>query len=231
MFDFVPQFLRDLNALSMTLRILLAVLVGGLIGIGRGRHGRAAGLRTHILVCLGSTMTIMVGVWGVHEMGYSSDPLRIGAQVISGIGFLGAGTIILKGKYQILGLTTAAGLWATAAIGLSIGIGFYEGAVLCTAAVIITVGVMSKLETRINKKYRKLLIYAEIEKGSDIRKIIDIFKNDYNALNIQITSPRSALEGHAGIEATLSVMHNENTDEIIRQISDVENISFVIETI
>ncbi len=231
MIDFIPEILRELNIISMTIRIVLAVLVGGLIGIGRGRQGRAAGLRTHILVCLGSAMTIMVGVWGVHEMGYSSDPLRIGAQVVSGIGFLGAGTIILKGKYQILGLTTAAGLWATAAIGLSIGIGFYEGAVLCTVAVIITVGVMSKLETRINKKYKKLMIYAEIEKGSDIKKIIQIFKNNYHALNVQITSPRSALEGHVGIEATLSVKHNENTDDIINNISDIDNISFAIESI
>ena len=111
----------------------------------RGRQGRAAGMRTHILVSLGAALTVMIGLFAI-KAGYDSDPLRIGAQVVSGIGFLGVGTILLKGRFQITGLTTAAGLWCAATIGLALGIGFYEGAFIVFAIAMFTVTVMHKLE-------------------------------------------------------------------------------------
>ena len=114
--------LEELNTVSVAVRVLLAVIVGGCIGSERGRHGRAAGLRTHILVCLGAAMTTMIGVYAMEHIKSTGDPLRVGAQVISGIGFLGVGTIMIRNRSHVTGLTTAAGLWATACIGLGIGI-------------------------------------------------------------------------------------------------------------
>ena len=90
----------------------------------RERKGRPAGMRTHILVCLGASMTTMSGFFVVHTLGIESDPLRISAQVISGIGFLGVGTILITGRMHVKGLTTAAGLWTTASIGIALGAGF-----------------------------------------------------------------------------------------------------------
>ena len=122
-------YLRELNIITIVLRLLLASLLGGLIGLERERRDRPAGLRTYIIVCLGACMSSLVGQFAVNTLGFDSDPLRLGAQVISGIGFLGAGTILVRERFMVTGLTTAAGLWTTAVIGLALGIGFYEGAV------------------------------------------------------------------------------------------------------
>ena len=96
--DIIGNTLAELNVWSTAFRVFLAVLLGGLIGLERGHHGRAAGLRTHILVCLGAAMAALVGLYTVSVLGFSSDPMRVGAQVISGIGFLGVGTIIIRNR-------------------------------------------------------------------------------------------------------------------------------------
>ena len=127
----VLAYLREFNIVTILIRLVLAVVCGGIIGLERGRQRRAAGLRTHILVCLGAALTATVGFFAREVLEISSsDPLRISAQVISGIGFLGVGTILIKGRFQITGLTTAAGLWVTAAIGIALGAGFIEGALI-----------------------------------------------------------------------------------------------------
>ena len=125
-------WLLELNLLTMILRTLLALLCAGVIGYERDAHGSAAGLRTHILVCIGAMIAMSTGVFAATH--FSGDASRIGAQVVSGIGFLGAGTIMVN-RGHIKGLTTAAGLWASACIGLAIGTGFYEAAIVGTVSV------------------------------------------------------------------------------------------------
>ena len=117
----VIQTLQETNFLSAMVRLLLAAVLGGLIGTERAVKGRAAGMRTHILVCIGSALTALVGLYVTENLGLDSDPMRLSAQVISGIGFLGGGMILVRGRAHITGLTTAAGLWTTAAIGLAMG--------------------------------------------------------------------------------------------------------------
>ena len=133
------------------LRLLLAVVFGGIIGTERGKHGRAAGMRTHILVCIGATMTTLIGEYVTFVLGMSSDPVRIGAQVISGIGFLGAGMIMTRGGLRVKGLTTAAGLWATATIGLALGIGLYSAAIIAVFLVYTTNKVLPIFEKNTRK--------------------------------------------------------------------------------
>ena len=118
----VIAYLSEFNAVTVMLRVLLAGLAGALVGLEREFHGRAAGMRTHMMVALGAALTAMIGLYTVSVLGIDSDPLRVGAQVISGVGFLGAGTILLRGGgSRITGLTTAAGLWTAASIGLAVG--------------------------------------------------------------------------------------------------------------
>src|SRR5699024_9681446 len=155
------------NAWSVFFRLLLATLVGGAVGSQRGRQGRAAGLRTHILVCLGATMTAMVGLYTGYILGFSNDPLRVSAQVISGIGFLGAGTILTRNHSQVTGLPTAAGLWTTASIGLVIGIGFYWAVVVSFIIVMITISILTRLE-RSTKERDIEACYLEL---SDVRRV------------------------------------------------------------
>ena len=127
----VFDYLRELNMASILVRLLMAMLVGGLIGMERGRKRRAAGFRTYMLVCVGAALTMLLGQYQSVILELSgtvarADVSRYGAQVINGIGFLGAGTIMLTGRKEVKGLTTAAGLWACACMGLAIGSGFYE---------------------------------------------------------------------------------------------------------
>ena len=132
----------------------------------RGRKHRPAGLRTYILVCLGAALVMMTNQFVYVEFN-ASDPVRLGAQVISGIGFLGAGTIVLTGKSQIKGLTTAASLWAAACIGLGIGIGFYEGAILGGLGIVFTVSGLQKFDNWMHKNSRYLELYIEYDEGKN----------------------------------------------------------------
>ena len=156
-----PDYLRDINIVSMLLRFLLAALGGGIIGLSRGRRQHAAGLRTHLLVCIGSASVMITSQYFVAKMGMPGDIVRMPAQVISGIGVLGAGSIIVTGKKHVSGLTTAAGLWASACMGLAAGAGYYECAVvLCLLIYIVLVSLNRWDETRI-KASRVLTVYIE----------------------------------------------------------------------
>ena len=149
--DIFP-FLLHPNIITMLVRVLLVTVCAGIIGWDRNAHGAPAGLRTHILVCLGAMLAMSTGQYAA--LYYSNDVTRIGAQVVSGIGFLGAGSIIVN-KRGVTGLTTAAGLWASAAIGLAIGIGFYEGAVIGTIAVWFTERALRGVSKNLRDRYAK----------------------------------------------------------------------------
>jgi putative Mg2+ transporter-C (MgtC) family protein len=142
---------RELTVTEIILRVLISVVIGGLIGLERGMKNRPAGLRTYMLVCVGACVVMLTNqyTYQVYQVG---DPVRMGAQVISGIGFLGAGTIIVTSRNQIKGLTTAAGLWTAGGIGLAIGIGLYEVAIAASAAVFIILTVLHQLDFRVRKK-------------------------------------------------------------------------------
>ena len=228
------QWLREFNIWTIIIRLFLAAVLGGLIGLERGRQRRAAGLRTHILVCVGSALTVMVGFFAKYNLGIdTTDPLRVSAQVISGIGFLGAGTIMLKGRFQIVGLTTAAGLWVTAAIGLSLGAGFYEGALAAFIISVFTVIILSKVERHINDHRSNYGVYVEINEDGVIRQFIDELKERYGAHDIQVTVPRSGISGNVGIEVILVIPRKEKTTlaDVIGKINESPSVVFAIESI
>lgn len=135
---------RELTMLSVVLRPLVAILLGGVIGLERGLKNRAAGFRTYMLVCLGACIVMLTNQY-IYQLLGTGDPVRMGAQVISGIGFLGAGTIIVTSRSQIKGLTTAAGLWCSACVGLAVGIGFYELTSICGIFIFFSVDVIPQM--------------------------------------------------------------------------------------
>ena len=163
--------LRDLNVLSVSLRLFLALIFGGTIGLERGFRQRAAGLRTHMMLCLGSASTMLVSEYIYAQYGVG-DPARLSAQVISGIGFLGAGTIIITRRNEVKGLTTAATLWATACMGLAIGVGFYECAIAMYIAVIIVLLLVSVLDNKYLKITTNTAFYIEVKREAGLGDVI-----------------------------------------------------------
>lgn len=153
--------LREVTCLSILVRIITAFLLGGLLGMERGLKQRPAGLRTYMLVCMGACIIMMTNQYMVQVFG-TGDMARMGAQVVSGIGFLGAGTIMVTRNNQVRGLTTAAGLWAAAGVGLATGIGFYEAAVTGAAAIFITLSLLSSLDDRMRRRTDHFDMYAEL---------------------------------------------------------------------
>lgn len=169
--DLFPA-LAQLSIGTVLLRIALAALCGGLVGLERGRKGRPAGFRTHILVCLGAALAMMTNQYIYESFGASGDPARLGAQVISGIGFLGAGTIIVTGQHQVKGLTTAAGLWASACVGLAVGIGFYEAAVIACVVIALAERVLRDFGSQSSPKERTIVLFLAFRDGAALGETI-----------------------------------------------------------
>ena len=224
---FITNLFSEFNIYTVFLRILLSVLLGGLIGSERGRHGRAAGLRTHILVCVGAAITSLTSVYLSDVLGYKSDIARLSAQVISGIGFLCAGTILIRNSSVITGLTTAAGMWATASIGVAIGYGFYSGAILATLACIFSIMFLSRFET-IHKKTVNL--YIEISNIDNINDIIKTIKeNERGYISFDIISAKSGIANNVGIICNL--INDEYCKILTEKIKKYNGVSIVVSDI
>jgi putative Mg2+ transporter-C (MgtC) family protein len=164
-----------ISDLEIILRIFISLILSSIIGIERERHSKPAGLRTHILVCVGANLIMLVSLLMAQKYGEIS-PSRIAAQVVSGIGFLGAGTIIVS-RGLVKGLTTAASLWAVAAIGLAVGAGFYKGAIITTLLIIFILYVFEFFEKKILKgrEYKQIILKVDsleekIEKARNLLK-------------------------------------------------------------
>lgn len=216
------ESLREFNYITICLRLILAIIAGGIIGYERGKHGSAAGLRTHILVCIGSAMTALTGYYIYDILNISSDVMRLSAQVVSGIGFLGAGMIIVKNGNVVTGLTTAAGMWATAAIGIALGFGFYSGAIIAAVACVFTAAFLSRLE---RKRKKTAHIYLEVDLSKDINNIMGIIYNeiDSEAL-IESVSPKSNVPNSIGLYVTVS--NPKTVQSVKEQIDKIDGVRF-----
>ena len=219
----VIEVLRGFNCWSIAFRILLAALVGGLIGSERGSHGRAAGLRTHILVCVGAAMTTLTGIYAMNELNSIGDPMRLGAQVISGIGFLGAGTIMVRNQSHVTGLTTAAGLWATACLGLAIGAGFYVAILPAFAIVMITMTLLIRLE-RATKPRIRGSYYVELSSLEKARKLYESLAE--SVADVDIVPAKSGRPEHAGLELVIS--STEANRRVLKKLESCEDVDIFI---
>ncbi len=229
-----------LSIWDMLARVGVAILCGGVIGIERGRKRRPAGFRTYMLVCVGSAMTMilstylavmMSGIWA-KEAGItaSTDLSRFGAQVINGIGFLGAGTIIVTGRQQVKGMTTAAGLWASACMGLCIGAGFYLPALICCIFIIITVVILSKLERFILSRSRNINLYVEFEDINDLSDVIEKIKlYDTRIFDVEVTKAKYSETKYPNAIFTLRLSKKVTHTVIMAAISEIDAVRSIEE--
>lgn len=177
---------RDINMASIILRFVIAIIFGGAIGVERGKKSHAAGMRTHIVVCMGAASVMMVSQYISSYLHITTDPARLGAQVISGIGFLGVGTIVVTGHKQVKGLTTAAGLWASACMGLAIGVGFYEGATVMCLLLYVVLEVLNLWDERYLKNGNNLQLYVEYISGMRFSLVLkELRKRGWHAVSVE----------------------------------------------
>lgn len=228
--DIIPEFLRDLNLVSIIFRLVLAVIFGGIIGIGREFERRPAGLRTHILVCIGAALAMITNIYISNMYSMTLDPTRIGAQVISGIGFLGAGTILVTGNKEVKGLTTAAGLWASACMGLAIGTGFYEGAIVGCIFIVLSTVILAKLENYIDKKSRVIDLYIEVDTPSDFSNLIKKLKiMKVKICEVEMNNSYIINKGSLAILLTLKIPKEGMKSEIYNFIDEQIGVLFIDE--
>lgn len=210
-------------------KIALALFCAGVIGLERGRKKRPAGFRTYMVVCVGATLVMMTNEYLCEVYG-TGDVARLGAQVINGIGFLGAGTIITTGHNRVKGLTTAAGLWTSACIGLAIGSGYYEGAILGTFAIVIIMVVLHSFDRRLTNNTKAIILYVEFTKMSVMRKLVDFAReNDIKVEDVEIEQPNNMMEVKMVAVVTLRLPNKENHLEFLEKVSSLEGVMFVEE--
>lgn len=220
------DYLRDVTTVSVLFRLFLAVVCGGIIGIEREHKRRPAGFRTHILICLGASMTTLTSQFLFYNLNLYTDIGRLGAQVVAGIGFIGAGAIIVTKRRQVKGLTTAAGLWTCAIIGLAIGAGYYEAATISTVVILIAEIFFVKFEYWILVNSRNLNIYVEYEDNESLDNIIRLIKG-YRIVIIDLEITKSGNNSCAIFQ--LQLPKKISHDKIMTAISSAEGIVSVEE--
>ncbi len=230
------RYLREWNTASVLLRLALAMVCGGLIGIERASKRRAAGFRTYMVVCLGATLAMLlnqyiddmlVHVWQISQ---TTDAARLGAQVINGIGFLGAGTIILTGHQQVKGLTTAAGLWASACMGLAIGAGFYEAALIACVLIVAIITLFERVEGFITKHSRNMTLLVRFESLEAVSRVIERIKAGNNLVYDVEMSKGHESEGESpsaifSIRLAKKVTHAS----VIMSIAGIDSVRSIVE--
>lgn len=229
MFARFVSMLQEVNLVSIFFRLLLALLCGGIIGLERGSKRRAAGFRTYMLVCVGAALVMMTNQYIVIHFG-ASDPARLGAQVVSGIGFLGAGTIIVTRQHQVIGLTTAAGLWASACMGLAIGIGFYEGAILGSAFIFIIITLMNRIDNKLHANSRSMELYLELVDGSRLSDFL-AFTHEHAiyVAHVELSKPKFDEAKHFAAIISLQLPKRHPHVEIIDQFQELDCVEYVEE--
>lgn len=221
--------LYELNIISITFRVILSVIIGGILGFERSRKSRPAGFRTYMLVCVSSALVMMTSQYIFNEF-EGTDPARLGAQVISGIGFLGVGTIIVTSRNQVRGLTTAAGLWTAACLGLAIGIGFYEGAIVVGLITLLIMTVFKKFDDYLNSNNAYINIYASFISIDVFDEFIEYCKtNDIKIKNIETT--KSGNYDDKGIIAIMFLQFKKRIShvQIIQSLSAFEGLRHIEE--
>lgn len=220
--------LREVTYLAVALRIGLAVVIGGLLGLERGLKNRPAGLRTYMLVCTGACLIMLTNQY-VYQVFDSGDPTRMAAQVVSGIGFLGAGTIIVTRHSQIKGLTTAAGLWTAAGVGLALGIGFYEAAIAGGLAAFIIMTLLQRMDNKMHRTTKRLDVCLELESKITLAD----FLRQVRETGLDISSvERESGSGESGTRCYTATLKSEkrcNHEELMDIVREIPGVIWVEE--
>lgn len=221
--------LQQLNYLSIIVRILLAAVIGCLIGLERESKNRPAGFRTYTLVSVGACLVMMTNQY-MFNLYQSGDPARLGAQVISGVGFLGAGTIWVTRNNQVRGLTTAAALWTSACVGLALGTGFYAGALVVGGVLVLVMILFRPLNHVLHRKNGFMRLYAHFDNSNDI----DLFLREYTAEKVAVNDMQPLMqkdEDKGGIVVLIEMRNVAEMDheKLVRKFSALDGVRHIEE--
>ena len=221
--------MREVTYLSVVLRLVCALVIGGIIGLERGMKNRPAGLRTYMLVCVGSCLIMLTNQY-LFQVSNSGDPMRLGAQVVSGIGFLGAGTIVVTKHNQIKGLTTAAGLWASAGVGLALGVGFYEAALVAGFLVFAVLTLLQHWDNRMRSKTRTMEVYLEFSEKTNLGNLIrQIREMNVEIENIQMEQDPASEDNARAIISTLKCAKRTDHAPLLKKLRSLEGVLYLEE--
>ena len=211
-------------------RLVAAVLCGGLVGLEREFKRRPAGLRTHILICLGAAITLLTNLYLFQVMHLSTDIARMGAQVLSGIGFIGAGTIIVTKRKRVKGLTTAAGLWTVAGVGLICGAGYLELALFTTVMVLLAEILLVKLEYRFVRKIEDVSLYIEYLHSICIEQIMSALKKArVSVTNLEITRINDGDDHRYCAVIEVQATKEQLDGDVLHSLTAIEDVTNVEE--
>ncbi len=209
--------------LNIFIRIFAALILGCIIGLERGVKRRGAGTKTHTIVCLGSALVMLTAQYMEVAFPGTSDMARMAAQVISGVGFLGVGTIIVSG-HQVKGLTTAASLWTCACIGVAVGIGFLEGGILVCLLMLFALHVLPVIEKKAYRHSRYFTLYLDIETNKSIPFLMELFRTEQILVdNFDVIKPK--VKGQPlSIFATLIIPDMKRLDEYMNMVENIKGV-------
>lgn len=226
--DFL-EMIKSWTMVSIVIRLLAAFIAGVIIGFDRAMKRRGAGLKTHVLVCLGATLVMLTGQFIQINYDGNMDVARLGAQVISGVGFLGVGTIIVTGRNQVRGLTTAAGLWTCACIGLAIGIGFIEGAFLTLVLVVFSFKILSRIDSWVEKYAKSYELYLEFPTNQCVSTFINsMHEQELKISNFELGKSKIKGEGPNAL-ICVEVKDKKRRLTILDEIRKMECVKYVEE--
>ena len=221
--------IREITYLAVALRIVAAIVVGGLLGLERGMKNRPAGLRTYMLVCVGACLVMLTNQY-IYQVFGTGDPVRMGAQVVSGIGFLGAGTIIVTRRNQIKGLTTAAGLWTSAGVGLALGIGFYEAALIGGFAIFFVITLLQRMDNNMHRKSRQMEIYLELNKDISLGDFLrTVREQNVEIYNVQRERGEESTSACRAYIASLKSKKRSNHRDILELVENIPGVAYLEE--
>ena len=218
--------IRDVTLFAVFLRILVAAILGGFMGLERGLKNRAAGLRTYMLVCVGACLIMLTNQY-IYQAYSVGDPVRMGAQVISGIGFLGAGTIIVTRRSQVKGLTTAAGLWTAAGVGLALGIGFYEGAIIGFITVLAVMTLMQFMDNKMRNSTKTFHFYVELDSKTTLGDLLrQLREMDFEVRDVQKQTGTDVDGNIRAYTATLEMKKRAPHQIALEQVISIEGVIY-----
>lgn len=228
-FDNLFYSFGGVNFASVVMKLFVATTLSGVIGLERDAHRQTAGFRTYILVSLGACVAMMTDQFICEFLNPNADPARLGAQVITGVGFLGAGTILLAGR-QVIGLTTAAGLWASACIGLSVGVGFYSVAIVSTIILFVTLELLPTVEAKVNANARISYYHIELANAAKFLDYRDYIKNSgIEIQKLSVSKTPSVVSGGISFRLLATRKNGMSQNDLTEFLENFEDVYLVEE--
>lgn len=230
-YNSIMEYLHTLSVGTTLFRLLLAMVLGAVIGVDRGMKKRVAGVKTHMIVCMGATLVMMTGEYiRLYSNGAGvGDTARLGAQVVSGIGFLGVGTIVVTGQKHVSGLTTAASLWTAGCIGLATGIGFYSGACFATVGIMMIFRHGKRLEAYAESHSNTYEVYMEFENEDKMEEAIKELKDKDISITGVIIIKKKSKSTSVVVQATLEAARWKTKAAAFRETCEQDGVLSVKE--